>query len=105
MALDDFWSTIDLQLDHLTAAQDADEVISILATADNPYGDPDISSAPGFFAGSGGDRTVAGALQQAGWTFHAKASYWWVATAPDGQSAISYTEGDIHIIDPAEVAA
>jgi hypothetical protein len=91
-----FWNVIDTQLAGLRQARTAGDVLRILATADNPYGDPSVSSAPAFFAGSGGDETVMDALQAAGWRVTwAEASYHYAMTAPDG-SAITYVEGDIY---------
>ncbi len=95
MSTANFWQVIDRQIAELRQARSAADVLRILATADNPYGDPHISSAPAFFAGSGGDETVMDALLTAGWRVTwEKASYWYAMTAPDG-SAITYTEGDI----------
>jgi hypothetical protein len=55
-----------------------------------------MSSADGFFAGSGGDESVLGALLSAGWAVAwAEASYHYAVTASDG-SAITYVEGDIY---------
>lgn len=93
--LDDFWLIIDDQIAQLQKARTADDVMRILATGKNPYGDPKITPAPAFFAGSGGDKTVISALLLAGWTVAwSRASYWYAMTAPDG-SSITYTEGDI----------
>jgi hypothetical protein len=92
---DPFWAAIEAQLHELRSAQTVDEVIKILAQERNPYG-PGVSSAPGFFAGSGGDDTVADALRAAGWrTVWSKASYFYCMRAPDG-SCITYVEGDIY---------
>lgn len=91
-----FWAVIDQQIDQLRQARSADDVVHILATKDNPYGDPQISSAPAFFAGSGGDKSVLGALSAAGWSVvWAEASYYYAMEAPDG-SSITYIEGDIY---------
>ncbi len=92
----DFWTIIDQQLTWLTRARTADDVLRILATKLNPYNDPHITSAPGFFAGSGGDRTVQESLTDAGWRVTwAESSIYYTMTAPDG-SAITYIEGDIY---------
>ncbi|MER5889687.1 hypothetical protein ABT160_38170 [Streptomyces sp. NPDC001941] len=49
----------------------------------------------GFFAGSGGDETVAAALRTAGWEeIWAESSIYYTMRAPDG-SMITYIEGDI----------
>jgi len=95
-----FWAVIDQQIDQLHEARSAGDVLRILATEGNPYGDPAISSAPAFFAGSGGDKTVTAALTEAGWRVTwAEASYYYTMTAPDG-SAITYIEGDIFPVSP-----
>jgi len=94
--VDRFWEQIDEQLYLLTTATTADEVCTILATEHNPYNDPHITSAPAFFAGSGGDRTPVTSLRQAGWRMRwAEARYLWCMEAPDG-SVITYQEGDIY---------
>ncbi len=94
--LSKFWDVIDAQIEQLTTAKSADEVIDILAKDKNPYGDPDIASGDGFFAGSGGDATVWGALAAAGWkTVWYEADYHFAMRAPDG-SGITYVEGDIY---------
>lgn len=86
--LDGFWAAIDAQLGELKKAQTADDVIRILAS-DGCVGDA-------FFHGSGGDESVWGALEEAGWTLiWAKADYYYAMRAPDG-SAITYIEGDIY---------
>src|SRR5690348_8153516 len=90
-----FWATIDAQLQEATQAGSAEDVLRIFATENNPYGDPDISGAPGFFAGSGGDGSLREALWEAGWdVVWAEASYHWAMRAPDG-SGITYVEGDL----------
>ncbi len=94
--LDEFWKVIDAQIEQLKTAKTADEVIDILANDKNPYGDPDIGSGDGFFAGSGGDPTVWAALADAGWkTVWFEADYHFAMSAPDG-SGITYVEGDIY---------
>lgn len=96
MANDTFWATISAQLKQASTAATADDVLRIFATAGNPYGDPHISGAPGFFAGSGGDDTLMGALYDAGWSLAwAEASYHWAMRAPDG-TGITYVEGDLY---------
>lgn len=91
-----FWQAIDGQLAELRQARTAGDVLRILATEGNPYGDPHISSAPAFFAGSGGDETVMDALREAGWRVTwAEAAYYYTMTALDG-TAITYIEGDVY---------
>lgn len=96
---DDFWAAIRVQLMELTSAKTAADVVRILSKERNPYGDPTMCSGDGFFAGSGGDDTVADALRQAGWGYAwRKAGYHYCMKAPNG-SAITYVEGDIYIGD------
>lgn len=96
MNLDGFWAAVDAQLRDLTTARSAADVLRILATSGNPYGDPSITSAPAFFAGSGGDGSVYEALTEAGWSpLWWKAGYHWAMRAPDG-SEITYIEGDVY---------
>lgn len=91
-----FWAAIDSQLAECREARSADDVLRILATEVNPYGDPTVTSAPAFFAGSGGDDSLMEALEIAGWDMiWAEASYHYAMRAPDG-SAITYVEGDIY---------
>lgn len=95
MSLTGFWAVVDAQLAELRSARSADDVLCILATRGNPYGDPLISSAPAFFAGSGGDGTVLDALSAAGWRVTwIEADYHYAMTAPDG-TGITYVEGDV----------
>ncbi|MFJ5817316.1 hypothetical protein ACIQGT_25980 [Streptomyces sp. NPDC093108] len=86
--LDAFWAVIAAQLMELRSAKNADDVLRILASEGR--------TAPGFFAGSGGDETVSEALHTAGWTtIWAESSYYYTMRAPDG-SMITYIEGDIY---------
>lgn len=93
---DTFWTVIAEQHKELESARTADDVIRILAHDRNPYGPDRGNPGDAFFAGSGGDRTVAAALRTAGWkTIWAEAAYYYVKRAPDG-STITYIEGDIY---------
>ncbi|MGZ2355715.1 hypothetical protein LRE75_03245 [Streptomyces sp. 372A] len=86
--LDLFWAVIAQQLQELRTANDADDVLRILANGNGPN--------RGFFAGSGGDETVSGALRAAGWeSVGAESPLYYTMRAPDG-SMITYIEGDIH---------
>jgi len=90
-----FWAVIDAQLAELATAATAADVLRILATDRNPYGDPGITSAPAFFAGSGGDASIMEPLIAAGWRVNwAEAHYHYSMIAPDG-SSITYVEGDV----------
>lgn len=83
-----FWAEIDRQIEALETAKTADEVFQICPAS------PARADA-GFFAGGGGDATVARALRQAGWrTVWAEASYYWCMRAPNGD-LITYVEGDL----------
>ena len=94
--LDTFWQVIDAQLAELREATSADDVIRILAHERNPYGNEDrYHGCDAFFAGSGGDETVRGALREAGWAFVKGDSYFYVMRAPNGDE-ITYCEGDIY---------
>ncbi|MEV3860696.1 hypothetical protein AB0J38_41105 [Streptomyces sp. NPDC050095] len=89
MSWDWFWKMIEEQLKELESAKSAEDVIRILKSEESSAGDA-------FFAGSGGDETVYGALHKAGWM-----PVWepwegfYVMKAPDG-SLITYIEGDIY---------
>ncbi|MEV8372991.1 hypothetical protein AB0P21_09655 [Kribbella sp. NPDC056861] len=92
---DAFWNAVEAQLVELETAATADDVLRILSQERNPYG-PGSSSADGFFAGSGGDGSVMGSLEKAGWSVTwSEASYYWVMEAPNGDK-IRYVEGDIY---------
>lgn len=85
--LDSFWEVIAEQLQQLRTAKTADDVLRILANGQGLD--------RGFFAGSGGDETVSGALHTAGWELvWAESSIYYTMRAPDG-SMITYIEGDI----------
>jgi hypothetical protein len=91
-----FWAVIDGQLEQAATARTAGDVLRIFGTAGNPYGDPSVSGAPGFFAGSGGDGSLMNALTDAGWTVAwAESGCHWAMRAPDG-SGITYVEGDLY---------
>jgi len=87
-----FWANIAEQIHALESAKTAVAVIEILKPTD-----PEITSAPGFFAGSGGDLTVWDALNKAGWKrVWFRVTYWWAAQSPDGASHVTYVEGDVY---------
>lgn len=89
-----FWATIDAQLDELKSATSADDVLRILSNDRIP--DQAESAGDGFFAGSGGDGTVRESLTAAGWAvIWAESAYYYVLRAPDG-STVTYIEGDIY---------
>lgn len=105
MSNDDFWSTVNTQLDELTHATTAQQVVDILSRERCPLGQDVIATdADGFFAGSGGDRTVSESLRAAGWLLvWSEASYYWVMIAPD-QTTITYIEGDIYLGNRAPIS-
>ena len=85
-----FWEEIDAQLNELRAAKGADDVIRILSESG------EASAGEAFFGGSGGDKSVAGALYEAGWrTVWIEWEHHYAMKAPDG-SSITYVEGDIY---------
>ncbi|WP_435270942.1 hypothetical protein [Streptomyces sp. 1222.5] len=87
--LNGFWAMIDAQLKELETAKSADDVIRILGK-DEP------SAGEAFFGGSGGDKSIAGALLTAGWSFlWSEWEHHYAMRAPDG-SEITYVEGDIY---------
>jgi hypothetical protein len=89
-AMDAFWAHIERQLLLLKTAASAEDVITILG------GKMDGSSGHAFFAGAGGDGSIAGVLREAGWSsVWFVADYHWCMRAPDG-SEITYVEGDIY---------
>lgn len=91
MMTDGFWAAIAEQLAELRTARSAEDV---LPTLPPDYGDGGVD---GYFGGSGGDDSVYAALTDAGWSIAwFKASYYYALTAPDGQSGITYVEGDIY---------
>lgn len=99
----DFWAQIDRQVDMLHKAETVDEVLWILngpfeevKAEVNRNGPRTFGADSAFFAGSGGDRSVYGALVHAGWrTVWYRAGYWWCMEQPDGQDRLTYTEGDV----------
>lgn len=102
----DFWAQIDHQVARIINEQpntfDAVRTILLDLTYDQivievhrngprPF---DIDSA--FFAGSGGDTSLASALFAAGWrTTAADASYYYAMTHPQTGEALTYIEGDV----------
>jgi hypothetical protein len=99
---DDFWTKVQAQLKELESATSADDVARILSPERNPYGpewDGAAGGTIGFFAGSGGDDTVAYALGTAGWGYvWSEAPYHYCMRAPN-ESMITYVEGDIYAGD------
>lgn len=96
MSADQFWTAIAAQIEELGTARSADDVVRILDVHRIPGNGTKDSAADGFFAGSGGDKTVESALWVAGWKLKWwTADYYYCMQAPDG-SSITYVEGDIY---------
>jgi hypothetical protein len=87
--MDGFWDAIDAQLKRLKTARTSAEVIEILG------GKAAASVGDAFFGGDGDD--MWGVLSDAGWSVAwSEAGYFWAMRSPDGQSGITYVEGDIY---------
>lgn len=97
MSADDFWTAIAEQIEELTHANSADDVLRILSPERNPFNDPSMISGEAFFAGgSAAHPNVMDALLEAGWrVIWCETDYHYAMEAPDG-SAITYIEGDIY---------
>lgn len=90
--LDPFWAHIEDQLQQLTEAKTADDVMRILPPVDE-FGQK--TACEGWFGGGGGDVRPNTPLRKAGWkVVWAEANYYWVMQAPNGD-LITYVEGDI----------
>ena len=86
--MDTFWDAIDAQLDGIEAAKPDtfDGVRDALGGEGNAA----------FFGGSGGDRTLFGALAVAGWTrTWAEAGYFYAARHRETGELLTYIEGDV----------
>jgi hypothetical protein len=92
-----FWAAVNQQLSETSHAKTVNDVLRIFSAERNPYGaDFDGMAGDAFFAGSGGDKTLFGALTEAGWrVIMRKAPYFWAMTSPDGEK-LTYIEGDIY---------
>jgi hypothetical protein len=89
----DIWDMVNAQVDELKSAKSADDVMRILSRERN--GQWHAGSGEGFFAGSGGDRSVLGALYAAGWQMAwSESPIYYVLRAPNGD-LITYCEGDV----------
>jgi hypothetical protein len=89
----DFWQNIDTQLDTIQALG----IDTFEGIADILPGGNDLSAAPAFFGGSGGDRSLFSALYEAGWIrTWIEADYYYVAWHPTTGSVLTYIEGDIY---------
>lgn len=89
MSNDGFWMQIDQQLDQIeqTKPTTAAGVVDLLGGADE--------RGRGFFAGSGGDRSLLSALIEAGWRVAAAAYYHYLAQHPETGECLEYIEGDV----------
>lgn len=86
-----FWDQVDAALAGARTAKTADELIAAL----NEHHPP--SSGAAFFAGSGGDHQLIGALDRTYWKVHSvEADYHWQAVSNVDGSHIEYVEGDVY---------
>ena len=89
LATDPFWSKINAQLDAIGATK-PDTAAGVIDIIGRSHGH-------GFFAGSGGDRTLWDALVTAGWSITwMEASYHWGAEHPVTGAQLTYVEGDVY---------
>ena len=96
-----FWQVITAQLDEISSG--ADTFNKVKSALDNVHGNTDEyftrhadSKNHAQFYGSGGDRSLGGALRAAGWhIFYLSASYHYNAKHPATMEALTYTEGDV----------
>jgi hypothetical protein len=97
--MDIFWELVDAEVERLSTAQTADEVVEILG-----YSAVLAPQADAFFAGGDGGRMLW-TLESAGWRIvWYDADYHWALQSPDRQSSITYVEGDVYRgtrVDPA----
>ena len=88
-----YWQIIDEQLDTIERERTDtyDGIVAIMPST------PGMSSAPAFFGGSGGDRSLYSALSIAGWYITwSEASYYYIARHKITDETITYCEGDIY---------
>lgn len=105
-----FWRQIDHQLDRI-ATERPNTFAEVRAILHDPActevaryvgtdGARRFDERSGFFAGSGGDRTLLDSLVEASWeVVEMTASYHYRLRHPDSGSALTYTEGDIDDLD------
>lgn len=94
----EFWQSINRALDRI-AVEKPDTFDAVKAILDEG-GDPDNVASKGpdstFFAGSGGDPSLFGALNYAGWRMvWSEAGYYYVARHNDTRELLTYIEGDV----------
>lgn len=86
-----FWENVDAALVGARRSRTADELIAALNEQHPP------SSGAAFFAGSGGDHQLIGALDRTYWKVHSvEADYHWQAVSKVDGSQIEYVEGDVY---------
>lgn len=91
--MDEFWSAIDAQLDRIIRDKPStvDGVLLVLGRRQDASG-----QVSGFFAGSGGDRSLFGALLAAGWELQwSQASYYYAVRHRASGEWLTYIEGDV----------
>lgn len=111
-----FWGQIDHQLNRIRAEKpDTFAALRVILTDPTydqivkestrygvrgehvPLDDPRADPAAAFFAGSGGDATLAAALYKAGWSpVWVKESYWYAMSHPETSAVLTYIEGDVY---------
>ena len=88
MAMSGFWDLIDAQLDEIGAGcQTFDAVRLVLGRGSSPDAT--------FFAGSGGDRTLAEELRRSGWEHVWGDRIFYVMRHPVSGEVLTYIEGDV----------
>lgn len=102
-----FWRQITAQLDRI-ATEPADTFDKVRAVLLDPayyavVSDVNLNGArrfdadTAFFAGSGGDDSLYGALRAAGWRMvKSEAFYYYVAQHPESGDTLTYCEGDVY---------
>ncbi|MFJ4174028.1 hypothetical protein [Microbacterium sp. NPDC089696] len=88
MMVGDFWELIDQQLDEIGAGVETfDGVRLVLGRGQGPDAT--------FFAGSGGDRTLAEELRRSGWEHVWGDRIFYVMRHPVSGEVLTYIEGDV----------
>jgi len=92
-----FWTNINNALDTIksTKPETVDAVCAILDASGTI--DKGVSAGLSFFAGSGGDRSLAASLRVAGWvTIWDEASYYYIMEHDVTGETLTYIEGDLY---------
>lgn len=102
----DFWGQVEHQLARITAEKPdtfaalrevlLDSAYGAIVQENNRNGVRSFDTNSAFFAGSGGDATLAAALQSAGWELlRHEAPYYYVRQNTRTGEVLTYTEGDV----------